>query len=153
MDFKLKDDFVDKYKRITPPFGFNGLGELTYMRTYSRLKENGKNEKWYETVRRVVEGTYSIQKRHIIKYDLGWTGLKAHRSAEEMYDRMFHMKFLPAGRGIWAMGSDSIEKKGLFPTLNSCAFVSTESLATDKAKPFLFMMDMEMLGVGKRNLS
>ncbi|HUT79554.1 MAG TPA: fused protease/ribonucleoside-triphosphate reductase [Candidatus Bathyarchaeia archaeon] len=148
MDFELKDSFVEIYKNITPPFGFNGLGELTYMRTYSRLKEDGTNEKWYETVRRVVEGTYSIQKRHIFKYDLGWDKAKATRSAEEMYDRMFNMKFLPAGRGIWAMGSDSVEKKGLFQTLNNCAFVSTENLVTDKTKPFLFMMDMEMLGVG-----
>ena len=148
MDFKLRDNFVEKYKNITPPFGFNGLGELTYMRTYSRLKLDGTNERWYETVRRVVEGTYSVQKRHIFKYDLGWNKVKAHRSAEEMYDRMFNMKFLPAGRGIWAMGSHSIEEKGLFPTLNSCAFVSTENLSIDKERPFSFMMDMEMLGVG-----
>ena len=42
------------------PFGFNGLGELVYMRTYSRIKEDGKNERWWETVQRVVEGTYSM---------------------------------------------------------------------------------------------
>ena len=32
------------------------------------------------------------------------TPTEAHESAEEMYDRMFNMKFLPAGRGIWTMG-------------------------------------------------
>ena len=42
--FTLSDNFIDKYKRKKPPFGFNGLGELVYMRTYSRIKENGKNE-------------------------------------------------------------------------------------------------------------
>lgn len=148
MDFKLKDSFVDKYKNITPPFGFNGLGELTYMRTYSRLKKDGTNEKWYETIRRVVEGTYSIQKRHIFKYDLGWISSKAHKSAEEMYDRMFHMKFLPPGRGLWAMGSSIIEKKGLYQALNNCSFVSTENIDKDLEKPFTFMMDMSMTGVG-----
>ena len=146
--YHLKDEFVKKYATIEPPFGFNGLGELTYMRTYSRIKPDGENEKWFETVRRVVEGTYSIQKRHIFKYDLGWDKAKAHRSAEEMYDRMFHMKFLPPGRGLWAMGTSIIEEKGLFPALNNCAFVSTETLDKDLAKPFLFMMDYSMLGVG-----
>ena len=42
--FKLSENFINKYKRKKPPFGFNGLGELVYNRTYSRLKENGKNE-------------------------------------------------------------------------------------------------------------
>ena len=57
--FKLSQAFIDKYKRKKAPFGFNGLGELVFMRTYSRLKEDGKNEKWWETVRRVVEGAYT----------------------------------------------------------------------------------------------
>ena len=37
--FKLSDKFIDGYKRKRAPFGFNGLGELVYMRTYSRLKK------------------------------------------------------------------------------------------------------------------
>ena len=53
--FHLTDTFVDKYQRKKTPFGFNGLGELVYNRTYSRLKDNGKNEQWWETVQRVVE--------------------------------------------------------------------------------------------------
>jgi len=55
--FKLSENFISKYKRKKAPFGFNGLGELVYMRTYSRIKEDGKNERWWETVQRVVEGT------------------------------------------------------------------------------------------------
>ena len=35
------------------------------MRTYSRIKDDGKNEMWWETVRRVVEGTYNMQKKWI----------------------------------------------------------------------------------------
>ena len=147
-NYKLKDSFVDKYKKIKPPFGFNGLGEITYYRTYSRLKEDGSNEDWYETIRRVVEGTYSVQKRHIIKNGLGWDEKNAHVSAQEMYDRMFHMKFLPPGRGLWAMGSPLIEEKGLFSALNNCSFVSTENIEEDYSKPFAFMMDMSMVGVG-----
>ena len=48
--FKLSENFISKYKRKKAPFGFNGLGELVYMRTYSRIKEDGKNERWWETV-------------------------------------------------------------------------------------------------------
>ena len=63
--FRLWDNFVTKYRRKKAPFGFNGLGELVYNRTYSRLKADGKNEQWWETVQRVVEGTFNMQKRHI----------------------------------------------------------------------------------------
>ena len=38
--FVLSKNFINKYKRKKPPFGFNGLGELFYMRNYSRIKEN-----------------------------------------------------------------------------------------------------------------
>lgn len=146
--FKLKKDFVEKYKDITPPFGFNGLGEITYLRTYSRQKDDGTKESWCETIERVVNGVYSIQKNHILKYNLGWDEDKAHESAEEMYDRMFNMKFLPSGRSLWAMGTSIITKKKLFAALNACSFVSTEHIDTEYTKPFEYMMDMEMLGVG-----
>ena len=146
--FKLSDNFVSKYKRKKPPFGFNGLGELVYMRTYSRIKEDGKNERWWETVRRVVEGTYSMQKNHIDNYQLGWNAWQAQASAQEMYERMFTMKFLPPGRGLWAMGTPITEEKGLYAALNNCAFVSTKTLKEDYSKPFCFLMDASMLGVG-----
>jgi adenosylcobalamin-dependent ribonucleoside-triphosphate reductase len=148
MQFQLSDNFVDKYKRKKPPFGFNGLGELVYMRTYSRIKENGKNERWWETVRRVVEGTYSMQKKWIDSHQLGWNPWQAQKSAQEMYERMFTMKFLPPGRGLWAMGTAITEKKLLYAALNNCAFVSTKTLKEDYAKPFCFLMDASMLGVG-----
>lgn len=105
LNFKLDDDFVSQYKDIAPDFGFNGLGLLTYYRTYSRLKEDGTNEEWFETVRRVVEGAYTLQKQHILNNELGWNNRKGQRSAQEMYDRIFKMKFLPPGRMLWALGT------------------------------------------------
>ena len=39
-DFKLSDNFIEKYKDKKPPFGYNGLGELVYVRTYSRIKKD-----------------------------------------------------------------------------------------------------------------
>ncbi len=146
--FKLSDNFLNKFKRKKAPFGFNGLGELVYMRTYSRIKENGKNERWWETVQRVVEGTYSMQKEHIESLSLGWNAWQAQKSAQEMYERIFNMKFLPPGRGLWAMGTPITEEKGLYAALNNCAFVSTKTLKEDYSKPFCFLMDASMLGVG-----
>ena len=146
--FKLSEGFINKYKRKKPPFGFNGLGELVYMRTYSRIKEDGKNERWWETVQRVVEGTYSMQKQHIESHQLGWNAWQAQKSAQEMYDRIFTMKFLPPGRGLWAMGTAITEEKGLYAALNNCAFVSTKTIKEDYSKPFCFLMDASMLGVG-----
>ena len=146
--FKLTDTFIKKYQRKKPPFGFNGLGELVYMRTYSRIKPNGKNERWWETVQRVVEGTYTMQMNWIESHQLGWNPWQAQKSAQEMYDRIFNMKFLPPGRGLWAMGSPITEERKLYAALNNCAFVSTATIKEDMAKPFCFLMDASMLGVG-----
>jgi len=146
--FRLSDNFVNKYKRKKAPFGFNGLGELVYNRTYSRLRADGKNEQWWETVQRVVEGTFNMQKKHIDLHGLGWNAWKAQHTAQEMYDRIFNMKFLPPGRGLWAMGTAITEEKGLFAALNNCAFVSTENVIQDFSNPFCFLMDASMLGVG-----
>ena len=123
--FKLTEQFLDTYKHKKAPFGFNGLGELTYLRTYSRIKDDGKNENWQETVQRVVEGTFTMQKRWIEEHRLGWNPRKAQFSAQEMFDRIFNMKFLPPGRGLWAMGTKIKEEKGLYAALNNFAFIST----------------------------
>ena len=40
----LPEEFLDKYKENKPDWGYNGLGEIVYKRTYSRLKEDGTNE-------------------------------------------------------------------------------------------------------------
>ena len=42
-----------------------------------------------------------------------------------MYDKIYNFKFLPPGRGLWAMGTAITEEKKLFAALNNCAFVST----------------------------
>ena len=146
--FRLTDNFLSSYKHKKPPFGFNGLGELVYMRTYSRIKANGENERWWETITRVVEGTFNMQKKWIEEHRLGWNPQKAQKSAQEMYERIFNMKFLPPGRGLWAMGSPITEERNIYMALNNCAFVSTANLKEDKAKPFCFLMDVSMVGVG-----
>ena len=149
LSFTLSADFVRPYHDKPSPFGYAPLGDLVYSRTYSRAKEDGSLEKWPETVQRVVNGTYSMQKDWVLARGLGWIEEKGKRSAEEMYDRIFNLKFTPPGRGLWVQGTDAIFKKGLAAALNNCAFVSTEWVDTEGAsKPFRFLMDMSMLGVG-----
>ena len=147
--FSLTDNFLEQYKNKKPNFGFNGLGELVYKRTYSRLKEDGTKEDWWETVKRVVEGTYNMQKRHVDFYNLGWNPWKAQKSAQDMYDRIFTFKFTPPGRGLWAMGSPITEERKLFAALNNCGYYSTKDIDTeDPTKPFCFLFDMSMVGAG-----
>lgn len=146
--FRLTDNFLAGYKTRKAPFGFNGLGELVFLRTYSRIKPDGRNENWWETVARVVEGTFNMQKKWIEGHQLGWSAMKAQKSAQEMYERIFNMKFLPPGRGLWACGSPITEERGMYMALNNCAYVSTEHIHEDRSKPFCFLMDVSMVGVG-----
>jgi len=97
--FKLSDAFIEKYKEVRPDWG--PMGEFVYLRTYSRRLENeNRNEYWWETVRRVVEGTFEIQKDYVQKLKLPWSNNKAQKSAQIMFDKMFNFKFLPPGRGF-----------------------------------------------------
>ncbi len=151
LTFKLDDSFIEEFKYLKPDFGFNGLGHVTFYRTYSRLKPDGTKEAWYETVRRVVEGAYSLQKEHIENNELGWNDRKGQKSAQEMYTRIFDMKFLPPGRMLWALGTPIIHEKKIGQALFNCAFVSTNHINNSlesAVKPFAFMMDMSMVGVG-----
>lgn len=145
--FYLSDAFVEQYSERQPEWGGAGFGYIVYKRTYARPKEDGTTEEWHETVRRVVEGTYTIQKWWAARQHLPWSDRKAQRSAQEMYERIFTFKFLPPGRGLWAMGTDSIERTGSAALMN-CAFRSTENINQNFADPFAFLMDMSMLGVG-----
>lgn len=146
--FRLPPDFVASYAERQPPFGFGALSQVVYYRTYSREKSDGTNECWHETIQRVVEGTYSMQKRWILGNHLPWSERKALRSAKEMYERMWQLKFLPPGRGLWAMGSPLTEERGLWAALNNCAFISTAAGMVDPIEPFCFLMDASMLGIG-----
>ena len=146
--FKLTDNFVNSYKNKKSNFGFNGLGEFVFMRTYSRIKENGKNEDWVDVVKRVVEGIYSIQRQHIEDYRLGWNQMKAQKSAQEMFDRIYNFKMLPPGRGLWAMGTPVIMQKGLSEALYNCSYISTDNISENPGSPFANAMDFLMCGIG-----
>lgn len=147
--YKILDpSWVKEFHKKKVNWGFNQLGELTFLRTYSRIKENGKNENWAETIERVVNGVYRMQRERIRTNGTIWNEDVAIKSSREMFERIFEMKFLPPGRGLWAMGSPITEERNLYMATNNCAFVSTQDMASDPAYPFTFLMDVSMLGVG-----
>jgi len=143
--FELTKSFLSSYQDKKPKFG--PLGYITYKRTYARELENGKIEEWWQTLQRVVEGTYSVQKDYCNHIGFRWDQYKAQKSAQKMFKLMWDFKFLPPGRGLWMMGTDYVKNKG-GAALNNCAFTSTEDIDIDFASPFTFLMDMSMLGVG-----
>ncbi|MFW5794994.1 MAG: LAGLIDADG family homing endonuclease [Bacillota bacterium] len=46
------------------------------------------------------------------------------------------------------MGTEIVNERKMFAALNNCAFVSTKNIDKEYSKPFEFMMDMSMVGVG-----
>lgn len=132
-EFKLDEDFLDSYAHKRPNFGFNGLGELVYFRTYSRVKPDGSKESFVDTVQRVVEGCYEIQRRHCASLHIPWDSVKAQESAQEMFQRIWDFKFTPPGRGLWMMGTDFMWDRGS-SALNNCFSGDTEIITRDGIK-------------------
>lgn len=154
LSFRLADEFVAGYKSKKVPWGYtdaggNAVGEITFLRTYSRLKEDGTKETWAEVCERVINGMYSLQKDHCKSSRLPWNDAKAQASAKEAYDRLFNLKWTPPGRGLWVMGTPLVNEQRNSAALQNCSFVSTDSMTKiNPAKPFAFLMEASMLGVG-----
>ncbi len=148
--FGLSDNFIEPYRNRDVPWG--PLGYVTFKRTYARrlseftLDAEG-TEEWYQTCRRVIEGMFTIQKRHVYMLGLEWNDAKAQRTAKDAYERLFTLKWTPPGRGLWMMGTDFIENRtgaGLF----NCAFRSTRDLSAKGGYLFSWIMDALMVGIG-----
>ena len=148
--FRLSEVFIDQYREQEVPWG--PIGYVTFKRTYARrLNEQDPNlegtEEWYQTCRRVIEGMFTIQKRHVTKLGLEWNDAKAQRTAKEAYDRLFSLKWTPPGRGLWMMGTKFVDERtgaGLF----NCAFRSTKDISSKGGYLFAWMMDALMVGIG-----
>ncbi len=154
LSFKLTEEFLEPYRTRDVDWGYqdaagNSLGEITFLRTYSRVKPDGSKERWWEVCARVIEGMMSIQKDHALTNRLPWNARKAHATAQEAYERMFSFKWLPPGRGLWMMGTPLVNVHRNSAALQNCAFVSTESMTRNEpAEPFCFLMEASMLGIG-----
>jgi len=127
----LSSEFLSSYASRRAPWGFGGLGEVVYMRTYSRKLEDGsRNETWLETCARTVNGALEI-------------GAKlTDAEAEKLFDHMFNLRCLPAGRALWQLGTPLVRKFS-GTSLNNCYFTNIE-----KIEDFELLFDYLMLGGG-----
>jgi ribonucleotide reductase alpha subunit len=126
----LEQSFVDSYAKKQAPWGFNGLGEIVFLRTYSRQKENGDNETWAETLQRVINGAIEIG-----------TPLEKGE-AEALFDHCFHLRCSFSGRSLWQLGTPLVQKFN-GTSLNNCYFTNIESI-----EDFEILFDYLMLGGG-----
>lgn len=127
----LDQSFVDSYKTKTPPWGFGGLGEIVYLRTYSRPVEGTeRNETWIETIQRVIDGAYDIGVPYTTE------------QAELLFDHMFYLRCSMSGRALWQLGTPLV-KKFNGTSLNNCYFTNIESI-----EDFELLFDYLMLGGG-----
>jgi len=155
LSFHLSNDFILKYADREVNWGLKDAGgtslsEIVFLRTYSRKKSNGQKERWFEVCKRVVEGTYSIQKDWAKAHVLPWSDYKAQVSAQEMFDRMFNFKFTPPGRGLASMGTELVNgARGMSSSIQNCCFISTADMTKPSpAQPFCDILIYSSLGVG-----
>jgi ribonucleotide reductase alpha subunit len=126
----IDDSFVASYSSQTPPWGFSGLGEIVYLRTYSRKKENGDLENWSETLQRVINGAIEV-------------GAKlSQEEAEKLFDHCFNLRASFSGRSLWQLGTPLVKKLNA-TSLNNCYFTNIE-----KIEDFEMLFEYLMLGGG-----
>jgi len=131
MSSLLSDDFVSIYKGKTAPWGFGGLGEVVFLRTYSRKVDGiNRNETFVETIKRVIDGATAI--------GVPFT----QTQAETLFDHMFNLRCLPSGRALWQLGTPLVAKFNA-TSLNNCYFTNIE-----KIEDFELLFDYLMLGGG-----
>jgi ribonucleoside-triphosphate reductase len=127
----ITKDFIEKYSGRMAPFGGNGVGYLTYKRTYAReVPGEDRTEDWHETIARCINGAQAIGADY------------TKEEAQRLFDYMFNLKGSFAGRCLWQLGTPMIEKYG-GPSLLNCWYVDINSI-----RSFEFVMHHLAMGGG-----
>lgn len=108
------------------------VGYLTYKRTYAREMPNGVTEEFEQTVERVIDAARS-------QLQVGFT--KAEEKRLRTY--LLQLKGSVAGRFLWQLGTDTVDRLGLL-SLQNCAF----TVVDHPVRPFTWAFDALMLGSG-----
>jgi ribonucleoside-triphosphate reductase len=115
---------------------FSTVGYITYKRTYARrLNETdpkSKTEEFTDTVERVIKAANNQ--------------LKCNFDADEqerLRKYLLELKGTVAGRFLWQMGTETVDRLGL-ASLQNCAF----TVIDQPVRPFTWAMDLLMLGSG-----
>ena len=131
MENVITPEFVARYTDKTPPWGFNGMGEIVYRRTYSRdLEALGRKEYWFETIARAINGAQEIGADY------------TKEEAERLFDYIFNLKGIFAGRALWQLGTPLVRK------MSGVSLVNCWMTTISKVEDFQFLMDHLMVGGG-----
>ena len=142
----LGEEFISQYRGKQPKWGFEGLGWVVYVRTYSREKADGTMESWWETAERVTLGNYNTE----INGEIDRTITK--EEIERFYHLFFNLAFTPPGRSLWMSGTEYSETNG--DAMNNCWYTDVVPQARYKgapvrySTPFVFVMDQAAKGGG-----
>jgi len=121
---------------VSGPPPFSTIGLFTYLRTYARRHDENDIkstiESWAECIERVVRACNNQLKA-------GFTDDEQH----ELFQILYNLKCSVAGRFMWQLGSKTVDRLGL-PSLQNCSAVVVD----DPIRPFVWAMDMLMLGSG-----
>ena len=127
----LSKEFVNSYADKKAPWGFNGLGEIVYRRTYSRdIESLGRKEYWHETIERCINGAQAIGANY------------TEEEAERLFDYVFNLKGIFGGRCLWQLGTPLVEK------MSGVSLVNCWMTTISKVEDFQFLMDHLMVGGG-----
>ncbi len=113
----------------TIPWG--EVGYPVFKRTYAR-PINNRTEEWHETVERVVSACND-------QLGCGFS----ENEQQELREIMLDLKGTVAGRFLWQLGTETVDRLGL-PSLQNCAFVVVDN----PIRPFTWAFEMLMLGSG-----
>lgn len=115
---------------------FSTVGYITYKRTYARRLDetnpNSATEEFEDTMNRVIASTNN-------QLNVGFTDDEKARLRKYLME----LKGTVAGRFLWQMGTETVERLGL-ASLQNCAF----TVINEPVRPFTWAMDMLMLGSG-----
>lgn len=125
----LSQAFVDSFAVKEIPWGYNGTGEVVFLRTYSR-EVDGRRETWPETIQRSINGAISIGAKY------------TQEEAEQLFDHMFNLRCTVSGRGLWQLGTPLVERFG-GASLTNCFYLNMETI-----EDFEILFNYSMLGGG-----
>ena len=120
----------------TPVTPWSSIGYITYKRTYARRLDeqniNSPTEEFTDTVSRIVKAAND-------QLGVGFTD----DENERLRKYLLELKGTVAGRFLWQLGTDTVNKLGL-ASLQNCAF----TVINKPVEPFTWAMDLLMLGAG-----
>lgn len=115
---------------------FDTMGLFTFLRTYARRHDEtdptSTVETWGETLTRVVNACNNQLK-------VGFT----EEEKKELFGLLYNLKCSVAGRFLWQLGTNTVDKLGI-PSLQNCAFCVVD----EPIRPYTWAMNFLMLGAG-----